>query len=728
MPVALTTRSRTWAALTAIAALSALAVATAASSPAEIARALAVLALLALAGLAAGFVLSLARNRARYLGLVGERLDRLARGELPEPLAENGDVDVDRLHGSLNSVAAILQGFIAEMDRVAAAHRAGDIHAEIDITRFPGDYATMALGVNEMVHGHIALQKRAMAVFGELGRGRFDVKLAPLPGKKRFINESVERVRANLQTLIAEMNRVTAEHAQGEIDAAIDEARFPGDFRTMAHGVNHMVGAHREENRKAMAVVAELGRGNFDVPLDLLPGKKRFVNETIEQVRANLRALVEDAASLSRAAVEGRLGVRAEASRQPGGFRTIVQGVNDTLDALVAPVREVADVLGALAQGDLAARTDPNRYENDARGLLESVNQTLATLLAPVNEATRVLGALAKRDLRARMNGAYSGEHAAMKDALNATAEALDRALGQVAEAADQVSSASEQIATSSQAVAAGASQQAASLTETTASIESISGLARQAADHAQHADALAQAARAQAREGAGAVEDLRASMAKVRTSAEGTSQIIRDINDIAFQTNLLALNAAVEAARAGEAGRGFSVVAEEVRSLALRAKGAAGKTEDLIKLSVSQTAEGDEATRRVAEKLTQIQAGVDRVTGIVAEISAASRDQASAIEQVTRAIGEMDKVTQQNAASSEESSSAAAELSGQSEELAAMVSSFQISSAALGAPRRKRGTGAAAAPPSLSAANPVPATANPFPMDEDGDEVLRGF
>ena len=167
----------------------------------------------------------------------------------------------------------------------------------------------------------------------------------------------------------------------------------------------------------------------------------------------------------------------------------------------------------------------------------------------------------------------------------------------------------------------------------------------------------------------------MQGAMEKIKASAEGTSQIIRDINDIAFQTNLLALNAAVEAARAGEAGRGFAVVAEEVRSLALRAKEAAQKTEALIRESVRQAVEGEATARQVAGRLE--------------EIAASSRAQAESIDQVNQAVTEMDRVTQQNAASAEQSSSAASELSAQSEELAAMVGAFRLSDAeAAPAPR----------------------------------------
>jgi len=223
-------------------------------------------------------------------------------------------------------------------------------------------------------------------------------------------------------------------------------------------------------------------------------------------------------------------------------------------------------------------------------------------------------------------------------------------------------------------------------------------------------------------------VEQMQAAMVKIKASAEGTSQIIKDINDIAFQTNLLALNAAVEAARAGEAGRGFAVVAEEVRSLALRAKEAATKTEELIRQSVGEAGQGELASREVAAKLGEIGAGIGKVSDIISEIAAAAREQASGIDQVTRAIGEMDKVTQQNAASAEESSSAASELNGQSEELAAMVGGFRISGQGDGAALsvRKKAPAGELKPAPKNGTNGAPKGPNPFPMDDE--TPLQGF
>jgi methyl-accepting chemotaxis protein len=290
--------------------------------------------------------------------------------------------------------------------------------------------------------------------------------------------------------------------------------------------------------------------------------------------------------------------------------------------------------------------------------------------------------------------GTFQGDHARLKDSVNETARALHDAMAQVAEAAGQVTSASQQIASSSQAVASGASEQASALQETTSNLDTVLAVTRQASGHAEQANALARTARGAASDGAAAVDQMQAAMGKIRASAEGTSQIIRDINDIAFQTNLLALNAAVEAARAGEAGRGFAVVAEEVRSLALRAKEAAMKTEELIRQSVKQAGEGEVTARQMGAKLAEIVSGIGKVSDIVSEIAAAAKEQAAGIGQVSSSVGEMDKVTQQNAASAEESSSAASELSGQAEELASMVGTFQLEGQGLGrrpaGPRRQ--------------------------------------
>ena len=387
------------------------------------------------------------------------------------------------------------------------------------------------------------------------------------------------------------------------------------------------------ESERQMAKVAT-AVGNGDMSSDLaLRSPKDTLGMALQEMVTAIRKLVSDAGALGEAAVAGDLGRRVDVSRHRGDFRMIVEGVNETLDAVLAPIHEAAEVLQRLSE----------------------------------------------RDLRARVRGEYRGDHAKIKEALNGTAQALHDTIGQVADAVSQVSSAAEEIAGSSQEVAQGASAQASSLDEASSSLDAMASMTKSAAGNALRASQLAQGAEAAAAAGGGAIEQMTGAMGKIKTAAEGTSQIIKDINEIAFQTNLLALNAAVEAARAGEAGRGFAVVAEEVRALALRSKEAATKTEVLIRQSVKEAGEGEARAAQVATQLSEIGGSVSKVTGIVAEIAASAKEQSAGIERVIGAVGRMDHVTQQNAASSEESSSAAAELSAQSAELAAMVGGFRL-------------------------------------------------
>ncbi len=523
------------------------------------------------------------------------------------------------------------------------------------------------------------------------------------------------------------------------------------------------VGAVIEQTEKDVAAGKEAGEaavkaGAATIVAAILGGSLALLVMGLFLSRSTsgvIRALLAEARKLTEAVKSGRLDVRGSPEAVSHEFQPVVLGVNETMEAFIRPIRVTADYVDRISRGDLpepitdtyqgdfdaikqnlnrcigavgalvadaralsgaavagqlTTRADASRHQGDFRAVVEGVNATLDAVLGPIDEAARVLERLAARDLRVRVAGTYQGDHARIKEALNGTAQALHDALAQVAEAVVEVSSASSQIAESSQAVATGASEQAASLEETSSSLESMASMTQRSAENAEQANALAQAAQQGAVSGSAAVEQMTGAMGKIKAAAEGTSQIIKDINEIAFQTNLLALNAAVEAARAGEAGRGFAVVAEEVRSLAMRSKEAANKTEALIRESVKQATEGELTAQHVSAALGQIAGGVAKVTSIVAEIASAAREQSAGISQVTQAVAQMDTVTQQNAANSEESSSAAAELSGQSEELASMVQTFQLERAAASGhagagPRAARTAATATAVPPASLA-----------------------
>ena len=239
---------------------------------------------------------------------------------------------------------------------------------------------------------------------------------------------------------------------------------------------------------------------------------------------------------------------------------------------------------------------------------------------------------------------------------------------------AEQVSSGSIQVSSSSQQMAEGASEQAASLEETSSSLEEMSSMTKQNAENSNQADSLMKEANKVVGQANDSMSELISSMEEISKASEETSKIIKTIDEISFQTNLLALNAAVEAARAGEAGAGFAVVADEVRNLAMRAAEAAKDTADLIEHTVKKVKHGGELVATTNKAFAGVSHSTAEVGELVGEITAASNEQAEGIEQVNKAVAEMDKVVQRNAANAEESAGAAHDMNAQAEQMKLFV------------------------------------------------------
>jgi methyl-accepting chemotaxis protein len=242
----------------------------------------------------------------------------------------------------------------------------------------------------------------------------------------------------------------------------------------------------------------------------------------------------------------------------------------------------------------------------------------------------------------------------------------LNRSIVGLSDSAEQVEGASAEVASASQQLAEGASEQASSLEETSASIEQMSTMTRQNAENANQANILMAETKQVVDYANGSMKELTESMQVITASSEDTAKIIKTIDEIAFQTNLLALNAAVEAARAGEAGAGFAVVADEVRNLAIRASEAAKNTDNLIAESIKRIQNGSEIVTRTNEAFGKVIAGSKKAGDLVGHIASASNEQAVGIEQINKAVSEMDKVVQQNASNAEESAAASEEMNAQ--------------------------------------------------------------
>ena len=436
-----------------------------------------------------------------------------------------------------------------------------------------------------------------------------------------------------VRTLIQEMNRMSFEHEKGEIDAKIEEEKFPGEFRTMAKGINEMVFAHITMNKKAISIFDQFGKGNFDAVLEKLPGKMVFINEAVEQVRTNLKSIIADTDLLVQAALEGKISTRADEQKQNGDFRKILGGINRTLESITAPINETSEVLLQMANGDL----------------------------------------------RVKVKGQYKGDYLNIADALNKTIFSFNSVLFQIQNSSTQILQSSKQLADASQALASDSGEQASNLEEITATVMEIESQAKENSHRAAEASYKSKEAKESAETGNSEMQKMLRAMDEINTASASIARIIKEIDAIAFQTNILALNAAVEAARAGEYGRGFNVVAEEVRNLASRSARAAQETAALIEETQKKISGGVKIAEETAGSLVKIVAGVNQVSKLVEDIATASKEQSEGINQLNTGLNQINQVTMSVASSSEESAAASNTLASQAESFQKIAAKFKL-------------------------------------------------
>ena len=595
--------------------------------------------------------------------------------------------------------------------------------------------------------------KAVSRVVEALAQGDLGVEDRP-DGRDEFVQiaQSVDRARHTLRDLITQMGHMSREHEQGDIDAVIDSQRYEGEFRTVAQGVNDMVGAHIAVKKMAMGVFSEFGRGNLAANIDRLPGKKAFINDTIDQVRANLRTLSSNIEQVAQEIQRGALGAQIDAKQLPGDFGRIGAGINDALarlrgfvDSAPAPafvidkdfsfqyVNAATAAVAGVPAAELLGRKCYDQFKTTdcrtercacARAMSTGAKADSETVAKPVTGTYEIAySGMPVRDAQGQVVGAFEyiqdqtevkrnarsahkvsqfqgrgadrlvdvlnqlnagrldvhfepenadedtaaahQAYAAIGQALNGFVQTLGQTIASVTTAAGALTAASGQVSSASQSLSQSASEQAASVEQTTASLQEMSSSVKQNSDNAAVTDGMAAKAAKEGAESGQAVGKTVEAMKSIATR-------ISIIDDIAYQTNLLALNAAIEAARAGEHGKGFAVVAAEVRKLAERSQVAAQEIGQLARSSVG-------LAERAGQVLSQMVPTINKTSELVQEIAASSGEQAETVAQINGAMNHINVSTQQNASASEQLSATAEELSAQAAQLQELMSFFHL-------------------------------------------------
>ena len=583
--------------------------------------------------------------------------EAVARGDLSVPAAIDGRDEFAAVARSFEHVRLTLNELIAQMNQMSAEHEHGDIDVMIDVGRFSGDFRSMAEGANQMVSAHIAVKKQAMGVVAEFGRGNYDAPLPPFPGKKAFINHTIEQVRAVLRSnaAVADEN-LRIRTALDDVPSAVLIADNAGVIRYANKSVIALLTRIADDLRTVIPKfdVRTIIGANFDIFHRNPAHQRRLVESLTGPHRANWK-FGGRAIQLTASPIVNADGSRAGA---------VLEWVDRTEE--VRAEEEVTSIVESAARGDFSRRIS---LANDApafmRTLGNGVNQLLGTTEHNLGQVSQTISRVAAGDLTQSMTGDHSGIFGQLQGDLNRMVSQLVETISQVTSAAQALTAAAGQVSSTSQSLSQGASEQAASVEQTSASLQEMASSVRQNAENATVTDGIATKAAREAADGGEAVSQTVEAMKSIATR-------ISIIDDIAYQTNLLALNAAIEAARAGDHGKGFAVVAAEVRKLAERSQVAAQEIGQLAGSSVK-------LAEKAGSLLGEMVPAIRKTSDLVSDIALASDSQNDSVGQITDAMDQVNQATQRNAAASEELSATAEQLKGEAMQLQNLVASFQL-------------------------------------------------
>ncbi len=515
----------------------------------------------------------------------------------------------------------------------------------------------------------------------ELSMGNLDVDIDYDYNKKDEYNQlaiNLTLIRDSLGRTITDIENLSILHERGYIDERVDHTYYSGNFKSVIEKTNSMVESYASIVNELVSSITNIAEGNFDFKVKQFTGKKAIITERILLLQSNLFGINNEIDNLTKGAIHGELGSRATTENFQGDWKVLLEELNELLEVVIKPINESREVLQQISAGNFNVKVEGD-YQGDFLIIKTAMNDMIKNVSSYIHEISDVLNSISNGDLAVSIKNEYVGEYANIKEALNQIIYNLNDVIGGINIASNNVQDASNSINRDTKQIADGARHQNVIVDQLVSSVDIIHIKADENVKNVTSAEKASKSLSESAEKGSKQMDSMMKSMESINQSSNEISNIIKVVEDIAFQTKLLSLNASVEAARAGVHGRGFAIVAEEVRVLALKSEDAVKTTSELIKNSSSKIVEGSETATETDLALKDILAKVSDVYKYMGKINESSLEQKDIISSINSLIIDIKNVVNSNTEITEDSERQTESLLIEARELKEKVSQFNL-------------------------------------------------
>ncbi|MCL2015034.1 MAG: methyl-accepting chemotaxis protein [Defluviitaleaceae bacterium] len=492
------------------------------------------------------------------------------------------------------------------------------------------------------------------------------------------IDDKFNDILTILNALLQDVSKLYEEQKSGNYKYLIDLSQYEGAYQETLRKVNDTVTGIAANRIEILQYIQSIVDGNFNATLRQFPGEEAYINEIADAIKKEIVDLANDIAEIAKNTKMGELEFRLDSSKYKGEWFLIAESLNNAISAVQEPIDATITILDAISQGQFD-QTLTGDYSGKFKQIKDSIDSTENSMLSYVSDISETLKELANGNLTVKINGQYLGSYLPIKNSINSIVDSLNISLTEIANVAEQVLTSTHAISDGADDLATGAMAQTTSLEELTAASDAAEEKSILTAETAAKATDISRKSNASAEQGNTEMQSAVETMGSIKIASTGISNITEVISSIAYQTNLLAINASIEAARAGVHGKGFSVVAEEVRNLSGKTSASIKEITEKIDNSIQIADHGVEAVNSVASSFEDIANYANTLMELITDILTMSQASQESIVLIHKGLKEISAVVQGNSAAAEVFAISSKDILSQAEALKQSISVFKL-------------------------------------------------